>query len=109
MHRTLKQETASPAEVNLSRRQRSFDRFRHRYNDERPHEALGQVTPASIYAPSPRSFPSELPDLEYPDGQELRRVQRNGTFRWRKSISIAGTSTSEAPRRQKCMPEVSSV
>ena len=83
MHRTLKQETASPPEVNRSRQQRSFDRFRHRYNDERPHEALGQVTPASVYAPSPRSFPSKLPELEYPDEFELRRVQRNGTFRWR--------------------------
>ena len=83
MHRTLKQETASPPEVNLSRQQRSFDRFRHRYNDERPHEALGQVTPASVYAPSQRPFPSKLPELEYPDGYELRRVQRNGTFRWR--------------------------
>jgi transposase InsO family protein len=83
MHRTLKQETPSPPEVNLSRQQRSFDRFCHRYNDERPHEALGQVTPASVYAPSPRPFPSKLPELEYPDGYELRRVQRNGTFRWR--------------------------
>ena len=47
MHRTLNQETASPPELNLSRQQRFFDRFRHRYNDERAHEALGQVTPAS--------------------------------------------------------------
>jgi hypothetical protein len=27
------------------------------YNDERPHEALGQATPASRYAPSPRPYP----------------------------------------------------
>ena len=83
MHRTLKEETASPPEVSLSRQQRSFDRFRHRFNDERPHEALGQVTPASVYTHSLRPFPEKLPELEYPDDRELRRVQSNGAIRWR--------------------------
>jgi transposase InsO family protein/transposase-like protein len=83
MHRTLKEETASPPEVNLARQQLSFDRFRHRYNDERPHEALGQITPASVYTRSVRSFPDKLPALEYPDEYELRRVQPNGAIHWR--------------------------
>jgi transposase InsO family protein len=114
MHRTLKQETASPPEVNLSRQQRSFDRFRHRYNDERPHEALGQVTPASVYAPSPRPFPNKLPELDYPTntsgvessatapfaGEATPCFSPNASttrpWAFRKSISIAGSSTSEA-------------
>ena len=83
MHRTFKQETASPPEVSLPRQQRTFDRFRRRYNDERPHEALGQVTPASVYTPSARPFPDKLPEVEYPVGYELRRVQHNGVIRWR--------------------------
>jgi transposase InsO family protein len=29
--------------------QRAFDRFRHEYNDIRPHEALGQELPAALY------------------------------------------------------------
>ena len=40
MHRTLKQET-QPAAANRRAQQRAFDRFRHEYNEQRPHEALG--------------------------------------------------------------------
>jgi transposase InsO family protein len=44
MHRTLKAETARPPAGNLSAQQRRFNAFRTEYNQERPHEALGQVT-----------------------------------------------------------------
>ena len=40
MHRTLKQETASPPAVTARAQQRAFDRFRRDYNELRPHEAL---------------------------------------------------------------------
>jgi hypothetical protein len=59
-----------------------FDRFRGEYNVERPHEALGQATPASCYAPSPRPYPRRLPAPEYPAHWEVRRVSRNGGVRW---------------------------
>jgi putative transposase len=36
--------------------QRRFDRFRREFNVERPHEALGNATPASIYTPSLRRY-----------------------------------------------------
>ncbi len=45
MHRTLKQETAMPPERNFRAQQRAFDRFRHEYNQLRPHEALAMQTP----------------------------------------------------------------
>ena len=48
MHRTLKQETASPPARNRRRQQERFDRFRREYNEERPHEALAQQTPAQL-------------------------------------------------------------
>ena len=57
-------------------------RFRSEYNRERPHEALGQCTPASVYAPSARPYPGRLPPLEYPAHFEVRRVSRNGGIRW---------------------------
>jgi len=41
-HLTLKQRTATPPEASLRRQQRTFDRFRKEYNEDRPHEALGQ-------------------------------------------------------------------
>ena len=59
-----------------------FDAFRTEFNTERPHEALRQVTPASVYTPSPRPYPTRLPPLEYPTHCEVRRVSRNGGIRW---------------------------
>ncbi len=78
MHRTLKLETASPPRSTLDAQQAAFDCFRYTYNHERPHEALGQRTPASVYTPSPRPMPSHLGEPEYPEELDLRRVAPNG-------------------------------
>jgi transposase InsO family protein len=82
MHRTLKAHTARPPAGNLSAQQRRFNLFRAEYNDERPHEALGMATPASIYVPSVLEYPSRLPELVYPDHYELRYVSANGGIRF---------------------------
>jgi transposase InsO family protein len=81
-HRTLKRETARPPHGTLASQQRRFNTFRTEYNDERPHEALDQDTPASRYAPSPRPFPERLAPLVYPAHFEQRLVSRNGGIRW---------------------------
>ena len=60
LHRTLKAETASPPKANRRRHRRAFDHFRHSYNNERPHEALGQRPPVRLYTPSFRPYPSRL-------------------------------------------------
>jgi len=65
MHLTLKIETCSPPRSTMGWQQRAFDRFRRVYNDERPHQALELATPGSLYAPSPRRYPEELPSLYY--------------------------------------------
>lgn len=78
MHRTMKAETANPPAADLSHQQRVFDRFREVFNNERPHEALGMKTPATFYAPSLRTLPRTLPELEYPKTYELRHVRSNG-------------------------------
>jgi putative transposase len=49
MHRTLKQEAATPPAEDRRGQQRELDRFRQEYNQVRPHEALGMETPASVY------------------------------------------------------------
>jgi transposase InsO family protein len=82
MHRTLKEETASPAAANRRAQQRVFDRFRSEYNDERPHEALGQRTPGSVYVPSLRQYPERVPEPEYDEGLQVRRVYPHGQFKW---------------------------
>jgi putative transposase len=82
MHKTLKAATARPPHADLAAQQRRFDRFRRRYNRERPHEALSDETPASCYAPSPRPYRAALLPLEYPGHFERRLVSRNGGIRW---------------------------
>jgi putative transposase len=82
MHRTLKAETTRPPAGSLPAQQRRFTRFKWEFNNERPHEALGQETPASFYQPSPRPYPRRLPEVEYPAHFETRYVSRNGGIRW---------------------------
>ena len=82
MHRTLKQETTRPPAATLRGQQRRFDRFRTEFNEERPHEALGQRTPATRYRPSSREYPSRLPPIDYPAHFETRLMSSNGGFRW---------------------------
>ena len=84
MHRTLKDETTRPPAGNLSAQQRKFNHFRDEFNNERPHEALDQQTPASQYQPSRREMPNKIPPLEYPNRFEVRYVSANGGIRWNK-------------------------
>src|SRR3981081_384712 len=84
MHRTLKQEAAQPPAANRRQQQRTLDRFRQEYNCVRPHEALEMQTPAAIYQPSARKFPSRVPQPEYPESMLLRSVRPHGHFRWKK-------------------------
>ena len=83
LHRTLKAETASPPRANRRRQRRAFDHFRHSYNNERPHEALGQRPPVRLYTPSFRPYPSRLSSPEYGAEVTVRRVRRNGEIKWK--------------------------
>jgi hypothetical protein len=82
MHRTLKQETAAPPAATARAQQRRFHRFVEEYNQERPHQALGQKTPAEVYQPSGRSYPGRMAEVEYPGGWQVRRVSPGGQMRW---------------------------
>jgi hypothetical protein len=82
MHRTLKQDVQTAADWRSQ--QRELDRFRHDFNQVRPHEALDMQTPASVYEPSPRPYPTREPEIEYPDRMEVRNVKAHGHFRWKK-------------------------
>jgi len=58
--------------------QAALDEYRPVYNEVRPHEALGMAVPASRYTPSERSYPEELPLIEYDAADTVRRVQHSG-------------------------------
>jgi len=82
MHRTLKAEAISPPRKNMKEQQKAFDRFQTTYNYERPHEALGQKPPASVYQHSAREYPARLPDIEYPQNFKVRQVKQGGCLKW---------------------------
>jgi len=83
MHRTLKQETASPPSANRRRQQQAFIDFERMYNQQRPHQALNGKTPGDLYTGSGRRFPARLPELSYPAGVHLRRISQQGSLKWR--------------------------
>ena len=82
MHKTLKEQTASPPRATFSEQQRAFDVFRADYNQHRPHEALGQTPPARHYEPSLRAMPARPKEQEYGDDFMVRRVVDTGRFKF---------------------------
>jgi putative transposase len=78
MHRTLKDEATKPPGATLVEQQRAFDRFRHEYNDLRPHEALGQKPPAKLYVTSGRAYCGRLREPEYGDDVIVRKADERG-------------------------------
>ena len=78
MHKTLKEATTRPPGRDMAQQQELFDSFRLEYNNERPHEGLGQQTPSSQYQASPRAMPQKLPELEYPSYYRVKRVSSSG-------------------------------
>ena len=81
MHKTLKRDTARPPAASMAAQQRRFDGFVDEFNQVRPHEALDDETPGSIWTPSPRPYPHGPLRPDYPGHCEIRRVSRAGTVR----------------------------
>lgn len=80
MHRTLKAETTRPAGANFLQQQERFERFKTKFNLERPHEAIGMKCPGDLYRRSERAYRG-LPELEYPLHDDVRVVGRPGWLR----------------------------
>jgi len=82
MHLTLLQDTATPPARSLREQIERFHAFLRLYNDERPHQALGNDTPAERYVVSPRRFDGVLRTPDYDPEHVVRRVRSNGEIRW---------------------------
>ena len=79
LHRTLKAEAIGQHLFqSLDHCQQHFDRWRHIYNFERPHQALDLLVPAKRYRESPREFAETLPPIQYGPADTVRKVQVNG-------------------------------
>jgi hypothetical protein len=68
--------------ANTIEQQEAFEAFRHEYNTERPHEALGQTPPVEHYEKSARSLPQQMPEPDYPASAAMRQVRHNGEIKW---------------------------
>ena len=78
-HRTLKAEAMSGRDYRtLEDAASAFERWRHIYNGERPHEALDMKTPAQRYAPSPRPYRETPQAFDYGPADIVRKVQSLG-------------------------------
>jgi putative transposase len=80
-HLTLLEAMQPPA-ADRAAQARRFAAFARDYNEERPHEALGQKPPASFYQPSSRTMPRRLPEPNYPAEAAVRKVRSNGEIKW---------------------------
>jgi transposase InsO family protein len=96
LHLTLLQDTASPPARSFREQLERLRRFQQSYNEERPHQALGNETPAKHYAASPRRFDGVLRAPDYGADYAVRRVRPNGEIRWRNTtIYISGALIGE--------------
>ena len=55
-----------------------MEAFRARYNWVRPHEAIDLEVPGSVYKPSTRQRPSNMPEPFFPKGSIIRKVGMDG-------------------------------
>lgn len=97
MHRTLNQDAIEPVSANVAIQQERFDRFLTVYNDERPHEALGNKTPSSVYKKSQRVMPTKLPKMEYQDGWDVRQVRGTGEIKWQGQLVFVSAALQGEP------------
>ena len=75
-------ETMRPAAPNAAEQRRRFAGFAKDYNEERPHEALGQLPPAALYRASERPMPDRLEEPCYPPEAAVRKVRSTGEIKW---------------------------
>lgn len=81
MHLTLLQEVADPPADCMREQLKRLRHFQRFYNEERPHQALDNATPADRYQISARRFDGILREPDYDDDQEVRRVRHNGEIK----------------------------
>ena len=97
-NRTLKDEALTGFHYHdLPDSQRGFDRFRHVYNHERPHDAIALNTPATRYRVSVFPFPKWLGPIEYLADDVVRRVGTAGYISYKKARHHIGRAFSGEP------------
>lgn len=84
-HRTMKQELLNHTAIaNIDDAQQKFSRWRDKYNNIRPHEALGMKRPGEVYVPSQRQFVETVKPYEYGGAYHVIKVNSWGYVRFDK-------------------------
>ena len=81
VHLTLEEVVSSPR-AHAAAQQRALDLWRREYNEDRPHEALGQKPPVLFYTRSARLYPRALIAPHDGLGAGERPVDKHGVIRW---------------------------
>lgn len=82
-HRTMKQELLNHIEIaDLADAQNKLAAWREKYNNFRPHEALGMQTPGEVYQPSKRRFIEKPKNFEYGGEYHVIKVNSWGYVRF---------------------------
>lgn len=83
LHRTLQDEMNHRGTPRtLAACQAFFRTFRDRYNQDRPHEALGMGVPAERYVPSTRAYMPEPPPWFYPPTMSVAQLNPQGCLNY---------------------------
>lgn len=82
MHRTLKMETCKQPKGSFEEQQLAFDQFTEEYNNQRPHQALRGLTPASHYTDSVRAYPVKIKPPVYDEGMLTRIIRNKGDLKF---------------------------
>ena len=99
-HRTL-EEVVTPPAATPAAQQRLIDPWRADYNSDRPHEALGQVPPVRVYAPSSRRYPRSLLRVQTVPWRHECRVDGHGFNRWgRRKLFVTSALSHETIEAQ---------
>lgn len=82
MHRTMKAECCQPASASRQAQQRRFDRWKNVFNNQRPHEAIGQRVPADVYHKSARRRDENVIISLYGPEEQTHKVSDSGHVYW---------------------------
>jgi len=83
-HKTLKYDLIRRNSFRtFSETQERFNAFRYEYNNIRPHESLEMKTPASRYVASERKYTGKVPDVDYPEGALVKKLNQCGVIHYK--------------------------
>ena len=84
-HRSMKQELLKHTAIaDIEDAQRKLSSWRDKYNNVRPHEALGMKRPAEVYEPSQREYKEKIEKYEYGGAYHVIKVNSWGYVRFDK-------------------------